>query len=88
MSNYGWLKTLLMFVIAFAVQSTIGDWLKILGIGPDFVLIFIVSVASRFGAALWLCVLGLLRAASGDSWRGSRWMSMLRWNGLAPIPLR
>ena len=38
MSNYGWLKTLLMFVIAFAVQSTIGDWLKILGVGPDFIL--------------------------------------------------
>ena len=44
MSNYGWLKTLLMFVLAFAVQSTIGDWLKILGVGPDFVLIFIVAV--------------------------------------------
>ena len=60
MSNYGWLKTLLMFVLAFAVQSTIGDWLKILGVGPDFVLIFIVSVALRFGAAtgcLWGCAI-------------------------------
>ena len=78
MSNYGWLKTLLMFVIAFAVQSTIGDWLKILGVGPDFILIFIVSVALRFGAGV---------AASGDFWRGSRWMSMRRWNGWVPIPL-
>lgn len=64
MSNYGWLKTLLMFVIAFAVQSTIGDWLKILGVGPDFILIFIVSVALRFGAGVG-CFWGFLAGFAG-----------------------
>ncbi len=51
MSNYGWLKTFLMFVLAFAMQSSVGDWLKILDVGPDFVVIFLVSVSLRYGAA-------------------------------------
>ena len=73
MSNYGWLKTLLMFVIAFAVQSTIGDWLKILGVGPDFVLIFIVSVALRFGAAKG-CFWGFLAGFSLDVYAPVEWL--------------
>lgn len=51
MSNYGWLRTLLLFIVVFAVQSTVSEWLQILGIGPDFIVIFIVSVAIRFGPA-------------------------------------
>ena len=73
MSNYGWLKTLLMFVIAFAVQSTIGDWLKILGVGPDFILIFIVSVALRFGAGTG-CFWGFLAGFSLDVYAPVEWL--------------
>ena len=73
MSNYGWLKTLLMFVLAFAVQSTIGDWLKILGVGPDFVLIFIVSVALRFGAATG-CLWGFLAGFTQDIYAPVEWL--------------
>ena len=73
MSNYGWLKTLLMFVLAFAVQSTIGGWLKILGVGPDFVLIFIVSVALRFGAATG-CLWGFLAGFTQDIYAPVEWL--------------
>ena len=73
MSNYGWLKTLLMFVIAFAVQSTIGDWLKILGVGPDFILIFIVSVALRFGAGAG-CFWGFLAGFTLDVYAPVEWL--------------
>ena len=73
MSNYGWLKTLLMFVIAFAVQSTIGDWLKILGVGPDFILIFIVSVALRFGAGTG-CFWGFLAGFTLDVYAPVEWL--------------
>ena len=73
MSNYGWLKTFLMFVIAFAVQSTIGDWLKILGVGPDFILIFIVSVALRFGAGTG-CFWGFLAGFTLDVYAPVEWL--------------
>ena len=73
MSNCGWLKTLLMFVIAFAVQSTIGDWLKILGVGPDFILIFIVSVALRFGAGTG-CFWGFLAGFTLDVYAPVEWL--------------
>ena len=39
MSNRGWLRTLLLFVLAFAVQTTVAEWLQILGVGPDFVVL-------------------------------------------------
>ena len=73
MSNYGRLKTLLIFVIAFAVQSTIGDWLKILGVGPDFILIFIVSVALRFGAGTG-CFWGFLAGFTLDVYAPVEWL--------------
>jgi rod shape-determining protein MreD len=62
-----------MFVIAFAVQSTIGDWLKILGVGPDFILIFIVSVALRFGAGTG-CFWGFLAGFTLDVYAPVEWL--------------
>jgi rod shape-determining protein MreD len=73
MSNYGWLKTLLLFVIVFAVQSTIGQWLQILDIGPDFVVIFVVSVALRFGAATG-CFWGFLAGFTLDVYAPVEWL--------------
>ena len=73
MSNYGWLKTLLMFVVAFAVQSTVGEWLQILGVGPDFVVIFIVSVALRFGPAPG-CLWGFLAGFTQDVYAPVEWL--------------
>ena len=73
MSNYGWLKTLLLFVIVFSVQSTVGEWLQILGIGPDFVVIFVVSVALRFGAATG-CLWGFLAGFTQDVYAPVEWL--------------
>ena len=58
MNNFGWLKVFFMFVIVFALQMTIADWLSFFDVAPDFVIIFIVAVPnpngnrvfSRFGA--------------------------------------
>ena len=73
MSNGGWLKTLLLFVLVFAVQSTAGEWLQILGIGPDFVVIFVVSVALRFGAATG-CLWGFLAGFTQDVYAPVEWL--------------
>lgn len=73
MSNYGWLKTFLMFVVAFAMQSSVGDWLKILDVGPDFVVIFIVSVALRHGAATG-CFWGFLAGFTLDVYAPVEWL--------------
>ena len=73
MSNYGWLKTFLMFVMAFAMQSSVGDWLKILDVGPDFVVIFIVSVALRHGAATG-CFWGFLAGFTLDVYAPVEWL--------------
>ena len=68
MSNYGWLRTLLFFVIVFTVQSTVGEWLQILGIGPDFVVIFVVS-----GAATG-CLWGFLAGFTQDVYAPVEWL--------------
>lgn len=73
MSNYGWLKTFLMFVAAFAMQSSVGDWLKILDVGPDFVVIFIVSVALCHGAATG-CFWGFLAGFTLDVYAPVEWL--------------
>ena len=74
MSNYGWLKTFLMFVLAFAMQSSVGDWLKILDVGPDFVVIFLVSVSLRYGAATG-CFWGFLAGFTVE-WLGANAIAM------------
>ena len=73
MSNYGWLKTFLMFVLAFAMQSSVGDWLKILDVGPDFVVIFLVSVSLRYGAATG-CFWGFLAGFTLDVYAPVEWL--------------
>ena len=41
MSNLKWLKVLILFIIVFALQMTVADWLSFFDVGPDFVIIFI-----------------------------------------------
>jgi rod shape-determining protein MreD len=62
-----------MFVVAFAMQSSVGDWLKILDVGPDFVVIFIVSVALRHGAATG-CFWGFLAGFTLDVYAPVEWL--------------
>jgi len=73
MSNFGWLRTLLLFVVVFSAQSTVGEWLQILGVGPDFVVIFIVSVAIRFGPATG-CFWGFLAGFTQDVYAPVEWL--------------
>ena len=51
MSNLKWLKVLVLFIIVFALQMTVADWLSFFDVGPDFVIIFIVAIAIRMGPA-------------------------------------
>ena len=73
MSNYGWFRTLLMFVLVFVLQTTVSEWLQILGIGPDFVVIFIVSVAIRFGPATG-CFWGFWAGFTQDVYAPVEWL--------------
>ena len=73
MSNYGWFRTLLVFVLVFVLQTTVSEWLQILGIGPDFVVIFIVSVAIRFGPATG-CFWGFLAGFTQDVYAPVEWL--------------
>ncbi len=73
MSNYGWLRTLLLFIVVFSVQSTVSEWLQILSIGPDFIVIFIVSVAIRFGPATG-CFWGFLAGFTQDVYAPLEWL--------------
>ena len=73
MSNYKWFMTLLLFVVVFVLQTTVSEWLQILGIGPDFVVIFIVSVAIRFGPATG-CFWGFLAGFTQDVYAPVEWL--------------
>lgn len=75
-NNWKWLRVFLLFLLCFAMQTTVAQWLSIFGAAPDFIVILIVSIAIKHGPAagvLW----GSLRAL--------RRMSMRPWNGSARI---
>ena len=73
MSNYKWFRTLLLFILVFVLQTTVSEWLQIFGIGPDFVVIFIVSVAIRFGPATG-CFWGFLAGFTQDVYAPVEWL--------------
>ncbi len=73
MNNYKWFMTLLLFIVVFVLQTTVSEWLQILGIGPDFVVIFIVSVAIRFGPATG-CFWGFLAGFTQDVYAPVEWL--------------
>ena len=73
MSNYKWFWALLLFILVFVLQTTVSEWLQIFGIGPDFVVIFIVSVAIRYGPATG-CFWGFLAGFTQDVYAPVEWL--------------
>lgn len=73
MSNFKWLRVFFLYVLVFAVQMTIGGWLQIFGVAPDFVLIFVVSVALKHGPAAG-CFWGFLSGFTLDVYAPVEWL--------------
>ena len=80
MINFKWIKLFLVFLLSFVLQTTVGDWLQIFGVGPDFIVILIVAIAIKYGSCPDL-------SYSADSLPGLRRISTLPLNGLARIRL-
>lgn len=73
MNNLKWIKTILLFVVCFALQSTVVDWLQIFGIGPDLLIILIVAVAIKHGPAAG-CFWGFLAGFTQDVYAPVEWL--------------
>ncbi|WP_405337778.1 rod shape-determining protein MreD [Fibrobacter sp.] len=73
MNNLGWLKTFIMFVIVFALQMTVADWLSFFDIAPDFIIIFIVAVAIRRGPTAG-CFWGFVAGFTQDVYAPVEWL--------------
>ena len=72
-SNWKWVRVLLLFVLCFAMQKTVAEWLSIFGAGPDFIVILIVSIAIKHGPAagvLW----GFLAGFTQDIYAPVEWL--------------
>ena len=73
MNNLGWLKTFIMFVIIFALQMTVADWLSFFDVAPDFIIIFIVAVAIRRGPTAG-CFWGFVAGFTQDVYAPVEWL--------------
>lgn len=73
MKNLRWFSLLILFVVAFAFQITVADWLSIFDVGPDFVIIFIVAVAIKCGPAAG-CFWGFLAGFTQDVYAPIEWL--------------
>ena len=73
MNSFGWLKTFILFVIVFALQMTVADWLSFFDVSPDFVMIFIVAVAIRRGPAAG-CFWGFVAGFTQDVYAPIEWL--------------
>ncbi|SHL58999.1 rod shape-determining protein MreD [Fibrobacter sp. UWT2] len=73
MNSFGWLKTFILFVIVFALQMTVADWLSFFDVAPDFVMIFIVAVAIRRGPAAG-CFWGFVAGFTQDVYAPIEWL--------------
>jgi len=72
-NNWKWIRTLLLFVLCFVLQTTVAQWLQIFGAGPDLVVILIVSIAIKHGPAagvLW----GFLAGFTQDIYAPVEWL--------------
>lgn len=72
-NNWKWVRMLLLFILCFAMQTTVAEWLSIFGAGPDFVVIMIVSIAITYGPAsgvLW----GFLAGFTQDIYAPVEWL--------------
>lgn len=73
MSSLRWLKVLILFLVTFCLQVTVAEWLQIFGVGPDFVIIFIVAVAIRRGPAAG-CFWGFMAGFAQDVYAPIEWL--------------
>ena len=73
MNNLGWLKSLILFVIVFALQMTVADWLSFFDVAPDFIIIFIVAVAIRRGPTAG-CFWGFVAGFTQDVYAPVEWL--------------
>ena len=73
MNNLGWLKSLVLFVIVFALQMTVADWLSFFDVAPDFIIIFIVAVAIRRGPTAG-CFWGFVAGFTQDVYAPVEWL--------------
>ena len=73
MNNLGWLKTFILFVIVFALQMTVADWLSFFDVAPDFIIIFIVAVAIRRGPTAG-CFWGFVAGFTQDVYAPVEWL--------------
>ena len=73
MSNLRWLGIFILFVIVFALQATVVDWLRFFDVGPDLVIIFVVAVAIRRGPAAG-CFWGFWAGFTQDVYAPVEWL--------------
>ena len=73
MINFKWIKLFLVFLFAFVLQTTVGDWLQIFGVGPDFIVILIVAIAIKYGPATG-CFWGFLAGFTQDIYAPVEWL--------------
>lgn len=73
MNNLGWLKSLILFVIVFAMQMTVAEWLSFFDVAPDFVIIFIVAMAIRRGPTAG-CFWGFVAGFTQDVYAPVEWL--------------
>ena len=80
MNSLKWIKVLLVFIVCFVLQTTVGDWLKIFDVGPDFVIIMIVAIAIKYGPAtgcFWGFFFGFLQDIYAPvEWLGAHTIAM------------
>jgi rod shape-determining protein MreD len=72
-NNWKWVRVFLLFVLCFAMQTTVAQWLSIFDVGPDFIIILIVSIAIKHGPAagvLW----GFLAGFTQDIYAPMEWL--------------
>ncbi|MBR4786237.1 MAG: rod shape-determining protein MreD [Fibrobacter sp.] len=72
-NSWKWLHVCLLFLVCFVMQTTVAQWLAIFDAGPDFILIFIISVAIKHGPAagvLW----GFIAGFSQDVYAPVEWL--------------
>jgi rod shape-determining protein MreD len=68
-----WFKLFLLFILCFVLQTTVGDWLKIFDVGPDFVIIMIVAIAIKYGPATG-CFWGFFAGFMQDIYAPVEWL--------------
>ena len=73
MNKLRWLKVFILFVIVFALQVTVVDWLRFMDVGPDLVVVFIVAVAIRLGPAAG-CFWGFWAGFTQDVYAPVEWL--------------